>query len=246
MMARAVAAAVALAVAGCGDNRDQGVPIFDWSDRAVGALRLDGLRPDDGSVDALIDERLEDGDVAMLYGHYRGNGHGTTNDTLGAVFARAKRDGLPFVTFAELATESAHAGISLSFDDDDYDAWRELRELLVANGAVATFFVTRYPYASADDKAFLHELAADGNDIEAHSIDHVNALEFLRDHGGSRNPAAIDQFVREQVMPSFAVLRADGYAPVAYAHPFGATTDALDAAILAQPGVALVRRITTR
>ena len=231
----AVCALVVLAGA-CGDNSDQGNATFEWNTRTPGSLRLDKLAMDDPSVDAMIDDRAFDDGVAMFYGHFR-EGR-ITEPMLDALIDRATAAELPFLTFADLANGPERRGICLSFDDDDYATWGALRAILQARGARATFFVTRFPGATADERAFLHALAADGDDIEAHSIDHVAAPEYVAEHG-------LDAYLADEVQPSFDVLRADGFAPVAFAYPFGATTPAIDAALLAQPGIALVRRITT-
>ncbi len=224
--------AIAL-VAACGDNSDHGVAVFRWDgDRAPGAYRLDGLAPDDENVRALIDDRITDDAVAMLYGHVRA-GHATTA-TIEAALVRTVDDGLPFLTFAELAAGPARRGVCLSFDDDDFAGWTALRPVFARYGAHVTFFVTRYQLASPDEKAELRALADDGHDIEAHSLDHINALDYVAAHG-------LQALLDDQVLPSLSVLEADGYHPVAYAHPFGATDPAIDAAILDH--VALVRRI---
>ena len=220
----------------CGDNSDHGVAVFRWDgDRAPGAYRLDHLAPDDADVRGLLDDRQSDTAVAMVYGHLRPGK--ATAETVEAVLARAVDDGLPFLTFADLAAGGpARRGVCLSFDDDDFAGWTALRPVFARYGARVTFFVTRYQLASPDEKVELRTLADDGHDIEAHSLDHVNALDYVAAHG-------LPALLADQVLPSLAVLEADGYAPVAYAHPFGATDDAIDAAILEH--VALVRRITT-
>lgn len=237
-MRRAHALALVLALGACGDNSDQGAAVFHRDGtRVLGAWRIDGLAPGDPSVTSLIDDRLVDDGVALLYGHVRDGK--TTPAMVEDVLRRTRDDGLAFTTFAELATGAGTGpAVALTFDDADYAAWTALRPIFARYHARATFFVTRFRYATAEDRAALAALAVDGHDIEAHGVDHEDAVAYAAAHG-------IDALLADQIVPSFADLRAAGYAPLTYAHPFGATTPAIDDAILATGDAVLVRRITT-
>ena len=218
-------------LAACGDNADEKhLPaIFAWDgQREVGAYPLDGLTPEH-PVMALLPRRYHPDSVVMLYAHVPGDT--ISYDLISAVLDTARREDLPLLTFADLAAGGpARSGICLSFDDNSFDAWYAARDLL--HGAHVTFFVTEYADATAAERGELHALAADGHDIEAHGVHH---LEYTADP---------DAYVADEVLPSFDILRADGFAPVAFAYPGGARTIDSDRAILAA-GVAIVRGIST-
>jgi hypothetical protein len=217
--------ALVMALAACGDNRHPDIPYFTWDgERTVGAMELDHLPPDDPGMIERIDAGRDQDWVVMFYTHNPGDV--VSWATLDAFLARAHDDGLPFLTFADLAAGGPpRAGIQLSFDDNDPDHWYELRPLLAKYGAHVTFFVTRYFEFTAVQKDELHQLYADGNSIEAHGVNHAYAGEYIPMFG-------LDAYVQNEVVPSIDILTADGFTPVAYAHPGGSHTPELDAAIL--------------
>jgi hypothetical protein len=226
-----------LACAACGDDLYRDLPYFQWDgERTIGAMSLDRLAPDDAALHAWIDS-ARDGDwVVMFYAHDPGNAVST--ETLEAVFSHAQAAGLPFYTFAELvAGGPPRSGLCLSFDDTEVDGWFALRDLFAAYDVHATFFVTLYAQLSAEERAKLHTLYDEGHSIEAHGVNHANALDYIAAHG-------LAAYIDDEVVPSFDVLRADGFSPVAYAHPGGAHTRELDEAL--REHVALVRSISGR
>src|SRR5262245_39882616 len=83
------------------------------------------------------------GEVIHLFAH--SPGASVSMERLAAVLTRADELGLAYVTYPELgAVATPHGGLALSFDDSNIDSWFGARELLLAHGARATFFVTRY------------------------------------------------------------------------------------------------------
>mgnify|MGYP001551528316 CR=1 FL=1 len=73
--------------------------------------------------------------------------------------------------------------------------------------------------------AHAQQLAADGHDIEAHSITHARAPEYVESQG-------LAAYLDEDVLPSIDLLRRDGYDVTTFAYPFGSRTDETDGAIL--------------
>jgi hypothetical protein len=209
-------------LAACGDNKFESLPYFEWTDQqTVGAFNIDHIAANDpGLLDAV--DRASNYEVVLFYGH--DPPHGTAYETIEALFARANRNGASILTFADLADGLAHgnarSGICLSFDDADIDDWFLLRPLLMRNSAHVSFMVTRYLELTDVQKAELHTLYADGNSVEAHGVNHVG-------YAGQD----IATYIATEIQPSIDVVRADGFAPVAYAHPGGAHTATLDAAI---------------
>ncbi|HEX7835826.1 MAG TPA: polysaccharide deacetylase family protein [Kofleriaceae bacterium] len=229
MRARSVAGALCLVVApalvACGDNRYRNPPYYDWDDTAaVGAFEIDHLAGDDAHMLDAVDSVRGSDSVVLFYGH--DPPHGTTYEAIEGLFDRAARDGLEIFTFADLAAGRARrGGICLSFDDNEIDDWYELRDLLARHGAHVSFFVTEYAQFTADQRAKLHALAADGHTIEAHGVHHASATAYIAAHG-------LAAYLDDEIQPSIDILRADGFTPVAYAHPGGAHTRELDEALV--------------
>lgn len=177
---------------------------------------------------ASLERARDEGLVLHTYGH------APTIDLAEYVpdFDWAAAHGVAMVTFHDLAAGHTGAGWAFSIDDDEVDTWYSWRDQLRAHRVKVTFFVTRYDRLTDDQKHKLHELAADGHDIEAHGKAHENAVEYVAAHG-------VDRYVHDEVLPSKAVLAADGYTPVAFAYPYGAHTAEIDGALL--PEFALLR-----
>jgi peptidoglycan/xylan/chitin deacetylase (PgdA/CDA1 family) len=113
----------------------------------------------------------------------------------------------------------------MSFDDAWVDEWWHGRSLFDQYGAKLTFFIAYYPRFTGAEKAELHDLAADGHDIEAHTITHARAPAYVEAKG-------LRAYLDDEVIPSIDLLRDDGYAVTTFAYPFGARTGETDHAIL--------------
>jgi peptidoglycan/xylan/chitin deacetylase (PgdA/CDA1 family) len=199
---------------------------YRWDDRrvlcAAGVDTVSGNSLD--SIRGALDRALADESVVLLFGHEPG---GTLPlDRLDAVLAHAAAIGLPPVTFTELAAGGPpRAGYSLSLDDAHVDAWYDARPIFDRHGARISFFVTRYQAMREPQRARLAELAADGHDVQAHTVDHLRAPLYVEEHG-------LDAYLADEALPSIDALRDDGYHVVAFAYPFGARTSELDDALL--------------
>lgn len=175
------------------------------------------------SVDSALDRARNRGEVAELYAHHPGDT--VPIEKIEHVLAGAQARGLAFVTYSDFAhNRDVEAGLALSFDDTSIDAWFALRPLLQKYQARVTFFVSRYRNVGAEQRDELKQLAADGHAIEAHSVLHLRAPDYVEENG-------LNAYVREEVDPSIQVLRDDGFTVDAFAYPFGARTDELDQAI---------------
>ncbi len=225
----------ALVLAGCGDNLYRDTPYFEWNgQRTIGAFEIDGLAPDDSHISEAIGMAKPNGVVVMLYGHRPTDASSLA--TIESVLAQAHDAGLTFYTYADLAAGIDHgAGISLSFDDTEVDEWMLLRPMLAKYQAHISFFVTKYATFTAAQRAELHTLYDDGNTIEAHGIHHDGAVAYVAQYG-------LPQYIAEEVKPSIDILVADGFNPVAYAHPGGSHTREIDDAIL--PLITITRSIS--
>jgi len=144
------------------------------------------------------------------------------------IFDLVDANHLAYVTYSDIeAGGPPRAGVALCFDDQAVDVWTAQQPLLSQRGVRATFFATRYASWTADQHAELTALAAAGHDVQAHSVMHLNAVDYVAAHG-------LDAYLADEALPSISILEADGYPITAYAFPFGASNDALDAALLEQ------------
>jgi peptidoglycan/xylan/chitin deacetylase (PgdA/CDA1 family) len=211
-------------VAGCTDEeRFQ----YEWDDRRVlCSSSMDDLTgdPDWDRLEERLAYARDHGSVAVLHTHVP-----EVTVSLAAIdriLELANRDGLDFVTFGELAPAGpARAGLALCFDDDSIAEWYGIRDRLASHGAKVTFFVTRFAERSAEERGWLAELAADGHGVESHSVNHLDAPAYVREHG-------LDAYIADELLPSLQVLRAAGYPSTSFAFPFGASTRELEAAVL--------------
>ncbi|HEX2690442.1 MAG TPA: polysaccharide deacetylase family protein [Kofleriaceae bacterium] len=186
------------------------------------------------SIDSGLDRARDRGEVVELYAHHPGVT--VPIDKLVYVLAGAQDRGLQFFTYADFAHgRDVLPGLALSFDDTSVDAWVALRPLFAQYHARVTFFVSRYRNLSDEQHMGLQLLAADGHDIEPHSVQHLRAPDYVDNYG-------LDAYLRNELDPSIEVLRNDGFEVHAFAYPFGARTSELDHAIAKR--VPVIRSVT--
>jgi hypothetical protein len=161
-------------------------------------------------------------DVLLFHGHKPGEDMQVS--TIGNVIELARRNDLPMLRYDEIAT-ATRGGIALAIDDDAIDEWFALRDLFAQTGTHVTFFVTRWAYKPPEQIDELLTLAADGHELEPHTVDHQHAIAYEHDHG-------IDAWLAEQVDPSIQIMRDAGFEPQFLAYPFGERDDELDRAAL--------------
>jgi peptidoglycan/xylan/chitin deacetylase (PgdA/CDA1 family) len=189
------------------------------------AANLDTVGGNDlDSVKAGLARAADRGEVIHLYTHVPDVT--VPRDKLEATVTEAARLGLRFVTYPDLVDGPDVGGaVALSFDDSNVESWISVRDLLRDNGVRATFFVTRYHTMGDSTREQLRQLAADGHTIEAHTVNHLHAADYVDQHG-------LAQYLREEAVPSIERLRADGFPVRAFAYPFGERTRELDRALL--------------
>jgi peptidoglycan/xylan/chitin deacetylase (PgdA/CDA1 family) len=216
-----IAVVVIAVLSACGDNRYLDEPYYAWNGAtAVGAHSLDGIPADAIAIQREVAWAKSAHVVDLFYGHNPPTG--TSYATIDALLTAADHADVPIYTFADLANDANRgAGICLSFDDTEVDAWFALRPLLAKHHAHVTFFVTEYASFTDAQRAELHQLYAEGNSIEAHGIHHLHADEYVAMYGE-------EAYIANEVQPSIDVLRADGFTPVAFAYPAGSHTESLD------------------
>jgi peptidoglycan/xylan/chitin deacetylase (PgdA/CDA1 family) len=215
--------------AGCQhDIGDTDGAFYDWSGRAMHcAVDIDSstLNNAHSSIDSGLDRARDRGEVVELYAHHPGVT--VAIDDIDYVLAGARDRGLDFVTYKDFAdpNQNPRGALALSFDDTTIAAWHDQLPLFAKYDARITFFLSRYEYITDDERQLLHEIAEAGHDVEAHTVNHLRAPDYVEANG-------MAAYVGDEVMPSIQLLEADGYSVTAFAYPFGSRTDQTDHAIL--------------
>ncbi|HEX3758654.1 MAG TPA: polysaccharide deacetylase family protein [Kofleriaceae bacterium] len=188
------------------------------------AVNLDtSARVDTESIDSALDRARDRSEVVELYAHHPGVTVPVSR--IEHVLAGARERGLAFYTYSDFVHDRpVGPGLALSFDDTSVDAWFAQRPLFDQYGAKVTFFVSRYQNIGPAQRAELKQLGADGHVIEPHTVNHLRAPDYVEQHG-------LDAYLHDEVDPSFARLREDGFTVDAFAYPFGARTGQIDRAI---------------
>jgi hypothetical protein len=216
-------AAVATLAIGChADLEDVDGAFYDGDHRLVHcAVDLDNeANRERANLEAGFDRAARRGEVIELFAHHPGVT--VPVETISYVLAEAAARQLAFVTYADFAHgRDVAPGLALSFDDTYVESWLALRPLFTQYGARVTFFVSRYAALHPEQRDGLQILAADGHDIEAHSVKHFRAPDYVEDHG-------MAAYLRDELEPSIQVMRDDGYEITAFSYPFGARTGELD------------------
>lgn len=227
-MSRTSAAAAAAALIALGGCHDEDWLQYSWDGRRIVCSHsIDNIAPRDEPWGVIADQ-LEiarwRGSAALLHAHIPEVT--VAIERLEAVFERAERLGLDYVTYGDFVDGAPpRPGLALAFDDHAIHAWFGIRELLAAHRARVTFFVSAYLETTDEERAELAQLAADGHSIHAHSVRHLDARKYVEEHG-------LDAYLAEEAQPSVDILREAGYAPTAYAYPFGLDSDELNEAML--------------
>jgi hypothetical protein len=210
---------------------------YAWDDRTVLCSDpvddLDGVTRDWSSEQARFELAAKNNWVTLVHAHEPGVTVSTA--ALERVFGWADQYGLDYVTFDELAPAAdPRPGLAFAFDDDDVAGWLSVRDLLAAHHAKVTFFITRWYEMDGSAKAGIATLAADGHDIEPHTVHHLNATDYVGSNG-------MADYLADEVTPSMTDLTGAGYKLTSFAYPFGAHTGEIDQAVLGLPGIARVR-----
>jgi peptidoglycan/xylan/chitin deacetylase (PgdA/CDA1 family) len=209
---------------------------YGWDDRRVMCSQaVDDLSAsvDLHSVDDAFAYAEHTNAVALFHAHVPGVT--VSRGMIDWMLSNAEAHHMDFVGYDELVPgQEPRPGLAFAFDDQAVDAWMATRDLFAAHGARVTFFVTRFENYTDDMKAELVQLAADGHDIEAHSVNHLHAGSYVHEHG-------LDGYIADEVQPSIDILRTTGYAPTAYAFPFGEASETTWNRVLELDGIGRVR-----
>ena len=168
----------------------------------------------------------EDHQVMLFHGHVPGEV--LQISTITNLFDIAAAEHLPILRYDEIASARL-GGLALAIDDNAIDDWYALRPLLAKYNAHITFFVSRWDQQPQPQIDELMQLAADGNELEPHTVNHLHTIDYIRDHG-------LDAWLADEVDPSIDIMRQHGFTPAFFAYPFGERTDATDESLLERVG----------
>lgn len=118
------------------------------------------------------------------------------------------------------------AGLSLTFDDTDVAGWFSLRNIFLKYKVKPTFFVSYFADFNGNEINKLKTLEQDGAEIGCHTLTH-GGIE--RDYGN--DVTRIDEYINEQIKPSYNLMKAAGFNPKSFAHPYGETERSFDIAL---------------
>ncbi len=163
-----------------------------------------------------------EGTTLHLFTHVPGDTIDTS--TLEQVLAAAADLGVQLTTYEELGAREVPGSLALSFDDSNIASWTSIRSMLLKYHAHVTFFVAYFSGFTDAQREQLHQLAADGHDIEYHSTGHLDAVTFVAEHG-------IAGYIATDIVPALDAMRAAGYPTRTFAYPYGSRTAATDDAL---------------
>jgi hypothetical protein len=112
--------------------------------------------------------------------------------------------------------------IVFTFDDSAIDEWYMHRFLFEKYNIHATFFVTRPHLLDSNQINKLKILESDGHEIACHGYEHKNATDYQ----------FTEDYINQQVTPALQKLQELGFNVTSFSYPFGASTPALDSALL--------------
>jgi len=140
------------------------------------------------------------------------------------MFELAAHERLPVIRYDEMAT-ATEGGLAFAIDDNAMDEWYALRPIFAHYGVHITFFVSRWDQQPPQAIDELLQLAADGHELEPHTVNHLEPLVYVKDHG-------LDAWLADEVDPSIDIMRQHGIEPSFFAYPFGERDAAMDRALL--------------
>jgi peptidoglycan/xylan/chitin deacetylase (PgdA/CDA1 family) len=118
------------------------------------------------------------------------------------------------------------SGWSLTFDDATIGHWFSFRDKFLQYNIKPTFFVSHFLHLDNEDIGWLKTLENDGAEIGCHTAEHGG---IARDY--NNDPNRIQEYLDEQIIPVFNAMKAEGFNPVSFAHPYGETDKVYDEAL---------------
>lgn len=114
-------------------------------------------------------------------------------------------------------------GVCFSFDGAHVESWASHAQLFDKYNIKATFFISRPHKLTELQIKLLHNLCEKGHKVGCHGYNHKS----IKDYGYNDT-----LFYAQEVNPGYRTLLSYGFAPVAFAYPFGLGSKTLDSLIL--------------
>ncbi len=119
------------------------------------------------------------------------------------------------------------SGIALTFDDDRIDNWYAYLPMMDSMGIKATFYISKYYSLNSVQKNKLTIIQNRGHEIAFHSVHHYNLKDYVYKSGHS-----FDELIKYEIQADLKCMNRDGFYPTAFAYPFGAHNQPLDALLM--------------
>lgn len=123
------------------------------------------------------------------------------------------------------ASKTYKAGVILSFDDAYVNEWFASNQKLKKYSWKGTFCVCKINTLRHYEIKKLLELQKEGNEIAGHTLNHINAVDFLRVH-------TINEYINQEIDPMLNLMNFYDLKVTSFAYPYGGRTKKLDAALL--------------
>jgi peptidoglycan/xylan/chitin deacetylase (PgdA/CDA1 family) len=117
-------------------------------------------------------------------------------------------------------------GIAMTFDTYPFQAinYYGNRSLLTEHGAKETFMIEQWDDWTDLQKSYMYALASDGHELGDHTLNHVNAPEYVAANG-------LQAYLDNEIIAHKTVLAADGVYPTSFAYPGGSYTAQIQTAL---------------
>lgn len=123
-----------------------------------------------------------------------------------------------------------NGGVVISFDDRFVDEWHSADKTLSKYNWKASFCVCQFDLLSDIEIEKLQRLQAEGHEIAAHGMHHVNATNYVKKNG-------MQQYIDYEITPLLSAMKEKGFQPTSFAFPYGASTPAIRKELLRHFGV---------
>ncbi|MDD5727564.1 MAG: polysaccharide deacetylase family protein [Victivallales bacterium] len=114
-------------------------------------------------------------------------------------------------------------GVCFTFDDRYFDNWLKVLPLFDKYGVKATFFI--YGKLNPAECSKVKMLQARGHAIGAHSMNHINIVNYCKNH-------TADEYLRQEIHRQLEIFRQAGITVSAFAYPYSCRSGITDTALL--------------
>lgn len=122
-----------------------------------------------------------------------------------------------------LNTEKTKGGVCFTFDDRNFDNWIKTLPLFDKYNVRATFFICGNLNNQQLDK--IRKLKSHGHAIGCHSIKHLRATEYTKEHG-------IDKYMEDEIYPLVEIFKKENIAVSSFAYPCSSRNKTTDEHLL--------------